>query len=1420
MELIHALDFLKLKDVSGGWVDAVWDFEFTETEPLDAAIVIKNGSKEFKTLYSLLLPYMTDTEVSTLGTDGTSQSVWTVFGDNGVSVKSLVAVLSYFILGGKSKTASVQQRISALQASSLYLLLLGIPGSVVNKMFHQILFDTCLNTVSNCWPQSLVKKRKKDTLKSSQADGKRSKPHRKDNDEMEVDEDEEQEEEVHLSPQDLLKIREGVVLLVKSLLRLLLKFPLKDEPQSADNCVQMFAKLTNFEPVIGELTFGAGQDIDDMRTMPELAYYGLWLLCSSNHGDEKVSLRRVFHRVLYVILMMSKGESGKPSLMMATQAVLAARDQAIGFVSHVVDELKEPALPFLRILLQHISFRMVDKTDYRTHGAQAVAKLLAKMPCGDYASFIKWLFDYSRQAKVAYRMFALDVSMALLEQPEREANENLDAELVSFLSHRFLVHNMVFGRRSDASPTVRGHALTCLAQCLDLPSMNATRSIKELFPTTSAQTVLEGDSSDGTLNSQTTQKTFRTLPFKTIEITNNDHASFESKDTMALLKHRVSDPKTNVRKCALQAMMGLLKHNVIMLSEENLAVLSERTRDPALSVKKKALQCLMDLLAAHPENSLVQKAWLRGVVPAVVDAESSVQEKALECLEQTILSQVKSHGSYSYRDAQQTLTWDLLGLLCDNCQDLGRYFSRAFTVWSKQNKFTAAFINNLISHTEAEHATGAWLLLSKVASSCPRLDYGKILDAWDDLVRSKNVTVTTSCHILCVIGDIGEHLNEDTKSRIVEDIITWLKSFDMPLEVISASVETLCRLGKAEAVSDTQTFLNQHCGELVSLCEAYLSSVILNENGAQNLNEDLVVKHLYTLGVASLHCPSKVGKRIVLLVQSVLTSSVEQQSEGSEELAGSQPLSQFKASSMPSSVRAHAVITLGKLCLQHEELTRKYLPAFARELELCSELAVRSNVVVVMCDLCVRYTNMVDRYVPNVSACLRDKEPLIRKQTLTMLTNLLQEEYVKWKGSLFFRFIAVLVDSDPTIASLCEYCLVHLLLKKNPVMFSQHFIECIFHFNSYEKHKTYNNFPQTASEKAKFSLKGAQNKERRFTIYRFLLVHFTDAQRFNITIKISQNILACFVDGELPLDGDGAAVLAETFGILSLKEIKLSALSGAAGAGGDEPQEDEQMAMAKAVMQVAQKKVVSQVQKKVFIESMIPIIINLKSMLEQKRSPVLKDLMGYLQLTMQDYRSEVKEFFAADEQLAVELEYNLKMYEKEKEQEMEAQMAHCSLGGDAASGGTPILGSPAPASAHRLLQTGFATPQPVAPSHRGQLTQRLVQSDRRQPARQRSGPHKSWVMVTGDRNFTPLDGSVKPKGGVCDRAISTPQGNIIEVTFGEGVSAIFSDQRTGSKTGEEGRVLQLISPDQQTPVPRQWNVQSPLNQKRTRHLHQ
>uniref|UniRef100_A0A8D0A906 Non-SMC condensin II complex, subunit D3 n=1 Tax=Sander lucioperca TaxID=283035 RepID=A0A8D0A906_SANLU len=1210
--------------------------KFTERTPLDEIIAEElagSGDQAFRTLYQCLLDHAADQQQS---------SIWAILGENEVSIEGLVAVLSFFVLAGKAKAANVQQRVSGLHAASLYLLLLGIPGSIANKVFHEVFLDTCSDLTSHCWPQDCGKKRKKDGLKSSQAEGKRSKPQRPDTPEMEVDEDEEEEEPLHFSGHDLTKIRDAVVLLVQSLLRLLQTFSLKDRPQSASNCTRIFSKLLYFEPVIGEITFAARKDITKLRSVPEMSFYGLQLLCSPTHGDQKDSLRRVFHQLLYVILMMNKGKRGKPSLLVPSQAILSTRDQAIHFVCHLVDELKELALPFLHILLQHICFQMVEKSEFRSHGAQAVGMLTSQMASTDYACFIKWLFNYSRHSKMVCRLFSVDVVMVLLEQPERRLEECQDPELTCFLPHKFLIQSLLFARRMDDSPTVQGHALACLAQCLELPSFNVTRAVHNLFSASEKMHTME----------------FLCRYLYPQSLTRDVllYIFDAAKENLALLLRRVKDVKTNVRKSAL---VGLLKHNVIPMSWENLATLSERCRDPAVSVKKKALQCLGELLTAKPECSVVQKAWLQGVVPAVVDSENSVQDKALEALDQVLLSQVKPYAS-RYLDASQRLTWDLLGLLCHDCQHLGRYFSRAFTIWSKQNKFTQTFITNLISHTEADHAAGAWLLLSKVVASSPRLPYGKILDAWD----SMDVNVTTCCHILCVMGDIAAHLNEDTKDRIVNDLMSWLKTFTLSLEVICAAVETLCQYGRSENIKETQAFLNHHCGELVSVCEAYLAGIILSENGAQNFNEELMVKHLHTLGVASLNCPAKVGKRTVLLVESVLTTHSDKLAECGDELPASLPLSQFKANSLPTRVRAHGVIALGKLCLQHEDLVQKYLPVFARELEVGTEVAVRNNVVVIMCDLCVRYTNIVDHYIPNISACLRDNEAVIREQTLIMLTNLLQEEFVKWKGSLFFRFMVALVDPVPAIASLCEYCLVHLLLKKNSEMFSQHFIECIFHFNSYNKHKSYNKFPQSEREKAQFSLKGAQHREKRFRIYRFLLEHFTDTQRFNISLKINQTVLACFADKELPLDADGAEILSETFNILSLKEMKLQAISTpAGGASGEEPEEENMATMAKVVLQAAQKKVVSQVQKKAFIENTVPLIISLKSLLEQKRSPVLRELMSYLQVTMQDYRNKVKDFFPGDEQLAVEVEFALKMADKEKE--MEKQMDNCSLTGEA-----------------------------------------------------------------------------------------------------------------------------------------------------------
>ena len=53
-----------------------------------------------------------------------------------------------------------------------------------------------------------------------------------------------------------------------------------------------------------------------------------------------------------------------------------------------------------------------------------------------------------------------------------------------------------------------------------------------------------------------------------------------------------------------------------------------------------------------------------------------------------------------------------------------------------------------------------------------------------------------------------------------------------------------------------------------------------------------------------------------------------------------------------------------------------------------------------------------------------------------------------------------------------------LLLKRNPNIFFQHLIECIFLFNNFEKHKTFTRLPQVEREKWLVSLKGNMNKEK------------------------------------------------------------------------------------------------------------------------------------------------------------------------------------------------------------------------------------------------------------------------------------------------------------------------------------------------------
>ena len=142
---------------------------------------------------------------------------------------------------------------------------------------------------------------------------------------------------------------------------------------------------------------------------------------------------------------------------------------------------------------------------------------------------------------------------------------------------------------------------------------------------------------------------------------------------------------------------------------------------------------------------------------------------------------------------------------------------------------------------------------------------------------------------------------------------------------------------------------------------------------------------------------------------------------------------------------------------------------------------IRNNVIFILSDLCRRFTSLVDPHLPLLAQCLMDPLPLVRKQTMVLLAGLLQvhsttrlqlhlthrqqrphckltaedawwppqEDYLKWKGPLFYRFLRLTVDEDPSIASQTRYVLFNMFHKRAPGLIYSHFVEAIFHMNDF-----------------------------------------------------------------------------------------------------------------------------------------------------------------------------------------------------------------------------------------------------------------------------------------------------------------------------------------------------------------------------------
>jgi condensin-2 complex subunit D3 len=1008
------------------------------------------------------------------------------------------------------------------------------------------------------------------------------------------------------------------------------------------------------------------------------------------------------------------------------------REHAVLFVKHMMQ--REECIPAVRLLIQHTCTKVPDRAPYRAAVASSVASLVGLLPTEAREEMMVWITKYSRNTRIGYRIFALELAphflnnAAVREQhstvvaaaavdKEEEAEENdvlgdaaaaeapTTTVTVSMLE---LFMKMVISRANDKAPSVRSKALGIIALVFGHAETAANPSLLEVIKAQLSPSLAQLSSA---MQAELTGSPVRNgQGFSSPQPAATHPADVSSMAAncglRAVLARRANDPKSAVRKSALQAIEAMTTFEWYSIGQEELAALHQGCIDPATTVRKQALNSLTIILTRFPTEDSVQRAWLDSAMPLSLDKEETISRRAADALHDVILKPAAQKAQSG--TAMQCLAWKMLALV-DEKQDLRRYLQRLCSHWARENVFKTQLFDNVLVHVSGATGGGGWSLLSDMTAVKPTmLNPEVIVAAWRS--RELDNLVITS-HILTIVGHVSARLEPAVCDEISTELKEMLQQFTAAAGTISVMMQTLAKLdcasnnGGGGAVAGLPASTKSFATKLFTKCESMLAAVVFSKDPVGTYDEVSVVRQLFTLGELSLICPEGMTERQTLVVQALMAEDVP-----GLELDTNESMFPGKAGHAPA-VRAHAFLTIGKFCLQNEELSKTVISTFVRELDHCKDPAVRNNVVVVMTDLCVRHPNLIQPYLPTIASCLRDPTVMVRRQTITLLTRLLKEDYIKLRGSLFFRLLMCLVDVDEGVRTLGEFCVLNLLLEKDAGLFPVHFVECIFHFNSVRTHPIYNRFPQSERDVEAFSLAGTENKSKRLEIYKLMLSKFGEFDKLTMMQRLSQEVLGAIADGVMPLDAGTEAVLADTLSILSSDDIKLKTKTA------DDEDPDLPAAETAAAKAGAKAKgtLITKITKKAMVENIVPVVIALKAHLERVKSPLMKHLMAYLRQMFNDYKDEVGDIMAADKQLANEILYDIRRYEEEMAaaklaaQTNTPKQANKPAGGGAVGGANPFqspgLRDATPQNSPLLSPSIFASAngQPGSPKFKAPL---------------------------------------------------------------------------------------------------------------------
>ena len=990
-----------------------------------------------------------------------------------------------------------------------------------------------------------------------------------------------------------------------------------------------------------------------------------------------------------------------------TTHAAALRKACLGVVDALVERHGATVEPAVSALMRHLCLCSPERMDERTHVLVGVGSMFQLLSDAEKVSFARFNFRLSKMKKPKHRLVAVDIASLLLRQL-KEVDENLAAQETvpvaedgdteirteaaaaaaaaaaadivdedsAFNEFCVLAIGLLVQRASDRVNQIRGRALSNLADALSmgdvvpalkpiLGRMCVAPVIKDTCPATTPRVhfALPGEDEDdenfvGNLDAQQQQQEQQQHTAAKSSVgpgASPLEVLAPAEDVFDVLCRRCKDESAAVRKASLLALERLLVSGIadargVRIGAEAIA---QGCLDALVTVRRQALNSLSALLDELPLSSVLTGLWVRGALPLSCDAEATVADRVAVWIKELVLDPLcdtavakKEHIACAYALLAEIDATPAAHLMLETCIERG----------AKQNvldgQMTAA-IQKLISESSTP-AAGMWLLCSLLGYVFPKhLKWQELYGQWkacDAVAASAEADDENMRYVLGCVASAATNFSAKAASEIVESLHTKLVSLKLSPGLVGSHVKAFSKLtghlGDAEIFNAAATSIYAGAAQYIGTLIKSGSSKMIASDAKRTTSV------LFTASEMALYSTASVPDTLVTMVQALLADG--QGSHDSDAVRGN----------IPTIVQAHAWVALGKLCFVDATLARTCLPLFVQQLGLSTtNAAVRNNIVIVLSDLCMKYTSLVDAYVGKIAAALGDECEIVRRQTLVLLSSLLHNDYVKWRGPLLHRILLCLVDESPAVREIAESAFGGGSSASSTNLAYNHFMESMMVLNGRWCDGSVGQegvivMTATAASIADddtnmgtaCALPGDANRGKRLGIYSALLVRMTQEQRIATSARVCSDVLGEFGEsGKLSIEAD-VDLLFDALAVLQLPEAKPVSASSSSrsqdeAAATPFAEVDANSAQASAVA-ATRRRVVSELTRRSLSEVIVPCLVKLRGMLNAMRSPLVADVMAALCAQVSNRQKELPAILASDPLLLKEIQFDLREMER------------------------------------------------------------------------------------------------------------------------------------------------------------------------------